>query len=142
MAWTFEIPTGKWFDPLGNYMSTGYAGHGAGFDNVADESIADVGPIPEGAFQMGKWFDDPEKGKIVCHLTPLPGTNTYGRSGFMIHGDSIQHPGQASHGCPIADKPSRTRMSLSPDQILNAVREFNPLGAQNSSPDTSSGSMV
>jgi len=119
--WTFEITTGKWYDPTGAYVSTGYAGAGDGKDNPADEDVSDVGPLPEGTYQMGPWFDDPEKGPIVCHLTPLPGTNDYGRSGFMIHGDSIAHPGTASLGCAIADHPTRLAMSESPDQVLNVV---------------------
>jgi len=27
----------------------------------------------------------------------------YGRSGFMIHGDSQKHPSQASEGCIVLD---------------------------------------
>lgn len=133
--WTFEITTGKWYDPAGAYVSTGYAGHGAGVDNPADEAIPDEGPIPEGTYQMGAWFNDLEpsppdtaehKGPIVCHLTPEPGTNDYGRSGFMIHGDSVVHPGQASLGCAIADHATRLAMSESPDQVLSVVKVFTP----------------
>ena len=43
MAWTFEISSGKWYDPQGNYMSQGYAGHGVGVNNVADEAIQNHG---------------------------------------------------------------------------------------------------
>ena len=124
MAWTFEIPTGKYYDPQGNYISTGYAGHGVGVDNIADEDIPDEGPIPEGTYQMGPWFNDPEKGPIVCHLTPEPGVNDYGRSSFMVHGDSIKNPGQASLGCAVADHATRLAMSQSEDQILSVVRQF------------------
>src|ERR1035438_5538324 len=37
----------------------------------------------------------------VQALTPESGTNTFGREGFLIHGDSVQNPGTASHGCII-----------------------------------------
>ena len=127
MAWTFEIPTGKYFNPEGEEISTGYAGHGVGVDNVDFESIADIGPIPEGSYHMGEAYTDPESGPLTIRLTPLPGTNTYDRDGFKIHGDSITHPGQASLGWAVADHPTRVAMSESTDQVFDVVREFRPL---------------
>jgi hypothetical protein len=122
MPWTFKIEEGKILEPLGSILSNGYAGHGVGVNNIFDEAIKDVGPIPEGFYHMGKWYDDPEKGKIVCHLIPFPETQTYGRGGFMIHGDSILHPGQASLGCLIAPYNTRFEMSQSEDQVLQVCR--------------------
>jgi len=122
MAWTFEITTGNWYDPSGHYVSTGYAGNGLGKNNPAAEGEANVGPIPEGRYLMGPWFDDPGgKGPLVCHLYPMPGTDTHGRSGFMIHGDSVKHPGTASHGCAIADHDTRLLMSHGSDLELDVI---------------------
>lgn len=126
MWWTFEIPTGRYFDPSGAYISTGYAGFGAGKDNVADESIADIGPLPENLYAFGDWYTDPEKGPLVTHLTPVGDGEMYGRSGMMVHGDSIEHPGQASLGCCVADHPTRLAMSTSPCQFIRAVKQFTP----------------
>jgi hypothetical protein len=127
MAWTFESPTGRYFDPLGAHISTGYSGHGVGVDNLADEAIPNEGPIPEGSYHMGEPYTDPESGPLTMRLTPLPGTNTFGRAGFKIHGDSIPHPGQASLGCAVADHPTRVAMSESTDQVFDVVRAFQPL---------------
>ena len=126
--WTFEIPTGRYFDPDGNYISTGYAGHGIGKDNVADEDLPDEGPLPEAIYDFGPWHDDPEKGPVVADLIPRPGSQMYGRSGMMCHGDSVEHPGEASLGCAVADRPTRLAMSQSPDQVFQAVRQFQPAG--------------
>jgi hypothetical protein len=54
-------------------------------------------------------------------LTPANGTHNYGRSGFLIHGDSIEHPGQASNGCIIERLPVRNQISSSGDRILEVV---------------------
>ena len=128
MWWTFEIPTGRYFNPSGAYVSTGYAGNGPDKDNVDSEAIVGQGPLPEATYAMGKWFDDPEKGPIVCHLTPLPGSEMYDRDAlsFMIHGDSLRHPGWASDGCCVADHPTRLAMSTSPCQFIRTVKQFTP----------------
>ena len=34
-------------------------------------------------------------------LLPAPGTNTHGRSGFLIHGDNVMKDKSASEGCII-----------------------------------------
>ena len=34
-------------------------------------------------------------------LEPNAGTCTHDRAGFLMHGDSVQHPGGASKGCVI-----------------------------------------
>jgi len=121
MSWTFEITAGEWYAPSGNYVGSGYAGKGVGKDNVADEPIADVGPIPEGEWAIGEAYTDPESGPLTMRLTPLPDTNTYGRSGFKIHGDSINHPGEASLGCAIADHDTRLAISMSEDRVLSVI---------------------
>jgi hypothetical protein len=35
----------------------------------------------------------------ACCLTPDPANDMCGRGGFLIHGDSISHPGDASDWC-------------------------------------------
>lgn len=55
-------------------------------------------------------------------LTPMAHTYTYGRSGFMIHGDSLAHPGQASDGCIVLDQQYRSMIWLSGDHVIEVVR--------------------
>ena len=46
---------------------------------------------------------------------PLPGTNTYGRHSFQIHGGYKQNDpkfGQASEGCVIINKRKRDQIKI------------------------------
>lgn len=99
--WTYEQRTGH-LSLNGILKGTGYSGHDAGVNNPALESVHDVGPIPRGKYVIGQFFDDPGgKGPTVAHLTPVDGTHTFGRGGFMIHGDNSAGNRSASHGCII-----------------------------------------
>jgi len=95
-----------------------YSGHGA-YQAPQFQDYADHGPIPEGSysftlndiqqpraidiflspFGMGAWpawgGNEVGWGTMRAPLTPSEGTETYGRSGFFIHGG--QNPGSA--GC-------------------------------------------
>jgi hypothetical protein len=63
------------------------------------------GPIPRGAWTIGLFFDDSGgKGPVVSHLTPRDGTETFGRSGFMLHGDNSAADHTASEGCIVAPR--------------------------------------
>ncbi len=52
-------------------------------------------------------------------LAPVPGTQTFGRDGFLIHGDNRRH--DASQGCIILDRAARDRIGNSADTRLNVV---------------------
>jgi hypothetical protein len=52
---------------------------------------------------------------------PDRGTETFGRSEFRIHGDSIAHPGMASHGCIILPRAVRDAIWRSGDRALEVV---------------------
>jgi len=80
-----------------------YSGFGNGRNNPAYEKVPDCGPIPKGVWYIARWYPQYEgKGALVARLVPKFITETYGRAGFLIHGDSIERPGQGSHGCIIA----------------------------------------
>ncbi len=98
--WFWVQSEGGFYDADGR-VGLGYSGFGIGKNNPAYEEVPDVGPIPVGDYDIGAAMTHPELGPIARPLTPLPGTDTHGRSGFYMHGDSSQHPGQASHGCII-----------------------------------------
>jgi hypothetical protein len=103
----------------GELLATGYSGIGEGKNNPAMEGIVDVGPIPEGTYYIQEIWDSPTLGPMACELFPEPGTITYGRSGFYIHGDSIQHPGLASHGCIIL--PPSVRAKLKVNDVVSVI---------------------
>lgn len=104
--------------------ATGYSGYGEGKNNPALQGVPNVGPIPRGSYTIGP----PEAvtvpgphGPFVLRLTPLPGTDTEGRDGFLIHGDSTEHPGGASHGCVILPRLVREQIAASGDTHLVVV---------------------
>ena len=119
--WSYSQSTGQIVDGLGNLVGTGYSGFALGKNNPASQAVQDVGPIPEGLWSIGNPYTDPEKGPVVMRLTPDPSTTTFGRSGFLIHGDSILHPGAASHGCIILAHDIRVAISLSQHKLLNVT---------------------
>ena len=119
--WTYEVTSGKLINPDGTCVGEGYSGNGAGLNNVEMENVPMRGPIPAGKWTIGRFFDDPEKGPIVAHLVPDLDTNTFGRSGFMIHGDNSALNHSASEGCIILPHALREMLMASNDRTLNVT---------------------
>ena len=121
--WTYIQASGKLLDPTDKQEAKGYSGHGDGVNNPAMQEDADVGPIPCGQYTIGKAQDTTTHGPCVLSLTPLPGTNDFGRSGFLIHGDEVAHVGQelASLGCIIMPRAVRNLISASTDKTLLVI---------------------
>ena len=116
--WRYEQSTGR----LWRLMGEGYSGHGVEGKNQPDmQSVKNVGPIPRGKWLVTTRFDDPHKGPWCLRLAPAPGTDTLGRSGFLVHGDSISDPGTASEGCIILSRGIRQRIWESDDHELEVV---------------------
>lgn len=88
----------------------GYSGHGDAKNDGSREAERSVGPIPRGLYAVSAPFDHPLKGPLCFHLTPVR-HNAHGRSGFLIHGDSRIHPGDASEGCIILGHTVRERIA-------------------------------
>lgn len=88
-------------------MATGYSGHGAGKNNPALQREPNVGPLPAGYYVVGPPHDSPTHGPLVRPLTPNQHNAMFGRFGFLIHGDSLAHPGDASEGCIILPRTAR-----------------------------------
>lgn len=126
--WTYHSDSGT-LEHNGVGIGSGYSGHAPngrgiapdGINNPLLESDPDVGPIPRGQYQIGPFFTDPEKGPLVAHLTPLPGTLTYGRSGFMMHGDNSAGNESASLGCIVLPHLVRAQVAASFDTSLEVV---------------------
>lgn len=118
MPWTYSQSTGRLTGPDGQTAS-GYSGTGAGRNAPDAQAIRNVGPIPRGAYTIGPPQDTATHGPHVMRLTPLPETETFGRDGFLIHGDNARH--DASQGCIILDRVTRDVISGSGDTRLNVV---------------------
>lgn len=116
MEWVWRQATGELLQRLddslySDVIATGYAGMGAGQNNPAMQCVEDVGPIPRGWYTIGDAVEDPTL--FTLPLTPDPDNDMCGRSGFLIHGDSIQLPGWASQGCIVLDATTRQKISAS-----------------------------
>jgi hypothetical protein len=120
--WTYKQSTGAVTRADGVVIGDGYSGNGPGYNNPFSEAHVDVGPIPEGQWTIGAFFDDPGgKGPYVAHLMPCEGTETYRRSGFMIHGDNAAMNHTASEGCIILSRPLRQQIADSGDSSLEVI---------------------
>ena len=124
LDWIYSISTGQIsnVDSAGNTSSagTGYSGTGIGRDNPDQQGASNMGPIPEGTYDIGPGHRSPNTGPNTMNLTPQPGTDTYGRDLFRIHGDNAQN--DASHGCIIANPSIRNAINNSSDKVLQVVR--------------------
>jgi hypothetical protein len=118
MRWKYDRAGCRISNPAGFLLGDVYSGRGAGLNNPAMENIHNFGPIPKGTWSIGPFFNDPEKGPDVCHLTPTQGMETFGRSGFMIHGDNDRMNFTASEGCIVAARFIRVAIQNNACKIL------------------------
>jgi hypothetical protein len=116
--WTYFQSTGHFLDPTKKVLGIGYSGLDADKNVDADQGVKGMGPIPQGDWSIGVPEDDERLGPVAMELLPLDGTDALGRSGFFIHGDSVDHPGSASHGCVILPRSIRVQIALSEDRVL------------------------
>jgi hypothetical protein len=123
-SWTYSQVSGE-LQQDGKHVAHGYSGAGDGKNNPPMENVPNVGPIPRGDWNItGPPADTRTHGPYVLHLEPKPETETFGRNGFLIHGDSKEHPGTASQGCIILPRPVREQVWTSGDRDLEVVREI------------------
>lgn len=123
--WTFEITTGKFFDPSNAYVSSGYSGGNCGknpegINNPDMCSVPDIGPIPPGLYTMGEAVMHSKLGIEAIPLTPDPSNEMYGRKDFYLHGDTAI-PRHASEGCIIQPREARDKAKASSDRQLQVV---------------------
>jgi len=124
LDWQFSQGSGQWTH-IDNQtgaqtnVGTGYSGTGAGRNNSAMQNVPNVGPTPQGTYDIGPAYNNPNTGPSTMNLTPQPGTNTFGRDLFRIHGNNAAN--DASHGCPIAPPDVRNQINDSPDRVLHVV---------------------
>jgi len=87
--WRYEQETGRLTTPWGSPCGKGYSGHGDGLNNPKMERIAGVGPIPRGRYTICAAYADSHLGPYVMPLAPINGTNTFGRTGFLVSGEPV-----------------------------------------------------
>jgi hypothetical protein len=117
MAWSYSQSAGR-LDHDGQVVAIGYSGHDDGKNNPDMQQVPNTGPIPQGRYFVGPPHDSAKVGPFALPLDPAPETDTFGRSSFMIHGDSIVHPGTASEGCIILLRDARNTIAASGDNQL------------------------
>lgn len=122
MPWLYEQATGK-LSLNKQYLATGYSGHPPYVNDPSAQERKGQGPIPCGLWVMEKPFDSLKHGPCCIPLTPGPDTNTFGRSGFLMHGDNKEHLGEhvASEGCMIMPPNIRHLAAKHPDRVLEVV---------------------
>lgn len=120
MTWTYEQSTGQLSHDSGPF-AIGYSGAGDGKNNPDAQDQHNVGPIPRGNYTIGAPCDTMTHGPYVLRLTPYAANNMCGRAGFLIHGDSVVHPGTASEGCIIMPRAIREKVWDSGDRDLIVV---------------------
>ncbi len=115
--WIYEQRTGR-LRHNDTSVATGYSGFGPAKNDPLRQHEAGLGPIPQGAYSLGAVEEEGPHGPVAIHLLPLTGTETFGRSAFMVHGDSVEYPGGASHGCIIVPRKVREAMADGRDRLL------------------------
>ena len=122
--WLYIQATGELVSAAGEVVSTGYSGAGAGKNNPSMQEVIDVGPIPQGLYGIEAPIDSPIHGPYALPLVPDARNDMFGRAGFLIHGDSIDHPGFASEGCIIQPLAAREQVWDSGDHQLQVVSKI------------------
>lgn len=123
---TYRQVDGLMLDPDGNPLGAGYSGGNCGRNpegknNPGMEDVAEVGPLPRGEYEIGVPVDTLTHGPFVLPLAPCSGNEMFGRSGFLIHGDSVVNPGNASEGCIILARNVREEIAASSDKKLMVI---------------------
>jgi hypothetical protein len=121
-CFTYEQATGNLLSPSGELAGKGYSGLEECKNNPTAQADKDRGPIPQGLYTICAPHDSPKVGPYAMCLYPSADTNTFGRSDFLIHGDSVEHPGLASHGCIILPRAVREAIWASGERTLEVVR--------------------
>jgi hypothetical protein len=121
VTWVYSQSTGQLSRNGQIYSEDGYSGDGPGLDSPSQQYTPNVGPIPQGFYDI---VGEPEThiklGSFVLRLvarSPL-----CKRKGFLIHGDRMTGPPySASTGCIIFGKNIREEIWNSGDRELSVT---------------------
>lgn len=101
-------------------IGRGYAGKGVSRDTPDDEWKRAEGPLPRGMWRIHPAISHARLGPYSLPLTQTEG-ETFGRTGFYIHGDNAKGDGSASSGCIILPRSVREFISGSGIRTLAVV---------------------
>lgn len=110
------------------FEETGYAGRGIGKNNAQKQHLRNVGPLPAGMYRIGPPHRSLKFGPATMALQPFPSTTMFGRSGFLIHGDSTRNPGNGSRGCLILSRDAREAIIETVTRFIEIVPGLPPQG--------------
>jgi hypothetical protein len=105
----------------GSLIGVGYSGQPACKNDPNKCSVHNAGPIPPGIYSINAPVNTVTHGPYVLPLTPHPSNEMFKRSGFMMHGDSVVHPGTASEGCIIMPRSVRESVYKNGDLELEVI---------------------
>jgi hypothetical protein len=122
LTWVYEQASGKLLAPsTAEIVAIGYSGRGLGKNNPLMQNVLDRGPIPVGLYHILEPKDSVDHGPYVLGLEPAEANAMFGRTNFLIHGDSRQKPGMASKGCIILPRSARVEIWKSGDRWLQVT---------------------
>lgn len=127
MNLNYSQSTGLITDDNGMVIAQGFAGndsrpavnpnHIHGYNNPNAQAIHCVGPLPRGVYDVGPWGTHAVVGANSAPLTQTSG-DSFGRSGFFIHGPGAADPANSSEGCIVIPHDQRLAvMALAPGTI-------------------------
>jgi hypothetical protein len=100
------------------FIAKGYSGKGIFKDNPYAQIRPFQGPIPRGIYKVGTAFNSDKHGPFCLPLEPSGYNEMFGRNEFLVHGDSADHPGDASEGCVIMPRNVREAIANDEDKYL------------------------
>lgn len=122
MSWVYTQNSGRLTDPTGTLQGVGYSGSGIHKNDPDSQNLPNLGPIPCGLWHAKTMvWQTAAHGPYVIVLEPDAATETFGRSGFLMHGDSVVDPGTASEGCVIQSRDVRELFWNSEDHDLLVI---------------------
>lgn len=122
--WIYVIKSGELMKDW-QHVASGYSGFGLGRNNPLMMNLKNIGPIPVGYWRIGKAFHSPKTGECAIPLTPEPGTQTFNRTDFEMHGD-CKDPlkrGEASHGCIVMSAYTRKLVAEDEGELLRVIAD-------------------
>lgn len=120
---TYVQKTGAILNAGGHLVAGGYAGRGSHKNDPDSDHLVNEGPLPKGFYELEAPVDTPTHGPCVIRLKPDPTNEMHGRAGFLIHGDSIASPGNASNGCIVAGRAVRRYLWEAGDHRMRVIGE-------------------
>lgn len=125
MEFIYEQSTGCFY--LGDHqdgrtlVARGYSGKGDGLNMPLHQTSIGLGPIPVGMWEILAHIHHARLGPRAFPLKAYPDTQTFGRSGFYIHGDNRNANNSASSGCIILPRVVRDYIGRSGVRRLRVV---------------------